>query len=215
MFDREAAVEEIALRVKRFSVKSFMDAWTLNVERLQQCCVHVGSTDGEANPVRVPFCARQLFGGLRAHDVGRHGPGARARPARRRARPARGGAVVSAVARSVRGPSARARTSARRSSRPEKYERLAFTFCRMGTVGLIAWARRAGRFRARRRDRGDRPVRQVDHAGRRRWTKCFLRRPTLIIGVLGGVAVVDAYWIFVLGSDPAALDAFDPPGTLG
>ena len=65
MFDREAAVEEIALRVKRFSVKSFMDAWTLNVERLQQCCVHVGSTDGEANPVRVPFCARQLFGGLR------------------------------------------------------------------------------------------------------------------------------------------------------
>ena len=25
-------------------------------------------------------------------------------------------------------------------SRPEKYERLAFTFCRMGTVGLIAWA---------------------------------------------------------------------------
>jgi uncharacterized radical SAM superfamily Fe-S cluster-containing enzyme len=46
-------------------VKSFMDAWTLNVERLQQCCVHVGSTDGEANPVRIPFCARQLFGGLR------------------------------------------------------------------------------------------------------------------------------------------------------
>lgn len=65
LFDRDAAVEEIALRVKRFSVKSFMDAWTLNVERLQQCCVHVGSTDGEANPVRVPFCARQLFGGLR------------------------------------------------------------------------------------------------------------------------------------------------------
>ena len=24
-------------------------------------------------------------------------------------------------------------------SPPEKYERLAFTFCRMGTVGLIAW----------------------------------------------------------------------------
>ncbi len=65
LFDRDAAVEEIALRVKRFSVKSFMDAWTLNVERLQQCCVHVGSTDGEENPVRVPFCARQLFGGLR------------------------------------------------------------------------------------------------------------------------------------------------------
>ena len=65
LFDREAAIEEIALRVKRFSVKAFMDAWTLNVERLQQCCVHVGSTDGDANPIRVPFCARQLFGGLR------------------------------------------------------------------------------------------------------------------------------------------------------
>ena len=65
LVDRDAAVEEIALRVKRFSVKSFMDAWTLNVERLQQCCVHVTSTDGQANPVRVPFCARQLFGGLR------------------------------------------------------------------------------------------------------------------------------------------------------
>ena len=24
-------------------------------------------------------------------------------------------------------------------TRPEKYERLAFTFCRMGTAGLIAW----------------------------------------------------------------------------
>ena len=65
LFDREAAVEEIALRVKRLSVKSFMDAWTLNIERLQQCCVHVGSTDGEENPVRIPFCARQLFGGFR------------------------------------------------------------------------------------------------------------------------------------------------------
>jgi hypothetical protein len=65
IFDRDAAIEEIALRVKRFSVKSFMDAWTLNVERLQQCCVHVASTDGGSNPVRVPFCARQLFGGLR------------------------------------------------------------------------------------------------------------------------------------------------------
>ena len=58
---------EIALRVKRVSIKTFMDPWTLNVERLQQCCVHVGSTDGEANPVRVPFCARQIFGGLRRH----------------------------------------------------------------------------------------------------------------------------------------------------
>jgi 7,8-dihydro-6-hydroxymethylpterin dimethyltransferase len=57
---------EVALRTKRLSVKSFMDAWTLNIERLQQCCVHVGSVDGETDPVRIPFCARQLFGSLRA-----------------------------------------------------------------------------------------------------------------------------------------------------
>ncbi|HEY8869270.1 MAG TPA: radical SAM protein [Candidatus Limnocylindrales bacterium] len=62
-----APVEDLARRVKRVSIKTFMDPWTLNVERLQQCCVHVGSTDGEANPVRVPFCARQIFGSLRRH----------------------------------------------------------------------------------------------------------------------------------------------------
>jgi uncharacterized radical SAM superfamily Fe-S cluster-containing enzyme len=60
-----SVAEPISKRLKRFTVKSFMDAWTLNVERLQQCCVHVGSLDGERNPVRVPFCARQLFGELR------------------------------------------------------------------------------------------------------------------------------------------------------
>jgi hypothetical protein len=57
-------VEHIAKRVKRLSVKTFMDPWTLNIERLQQCCVHVGSTDG-GDPVRIPFCARQIFGQLR------------------------------------------------------------------------------------------------------------------------------------------------------
>ena len=61
----ERAAELVALRTKRLSVKSFMDAGTMNIERLQQCCVHVGSTDGEEEPVRIPFCARQLFGNLR------------------------------------------------------------------------------------------------------------------------------------------------------
>jgi uncharacterized radical SAM superfamily Fe-S cluster-containing enzyme len=65
LLNRGEAIEQVALRVKRFSVKSFMDAWTLNVERLQQCCVHVGSIDPEQEPVRIPFCARQLFGSLR------------------------------------------------------------------------------------------------------------------------------------------------------
>ena len=61
LLKRENPIETVTKRLKRLTIKSFMDAWTLNVERLQQCCVHVGSTDGEANPVRIPFCARQLF----------------------------------------------------------------------------------------------------------------------------------------------------------
>lgn len=62
---RESPIETVSKRMKRFTIKSFMDAWTMNLERLQQCCVHVGSTDGESNPVRVPFCARQAFHELR------------------------------------------------------------------------------------------------------------------------------------------------------
>jgi uncharacterized radical SAM superfamily Fe-S cluster-containing enzyme len=65
LFRGERAAEIVAKRTKRLTVKTFMDAWTLNIERLQQCCVHVGSTDGETDPVRIPFCARQLFGSLR------------------------------------------------------------------------------------------------------------------------------------------------------
>ena len=83
-------------------------------------------------------------------------------------------------------------------SRPEKYERLAFTFCRMGTVGLIAWlvtppvfvlvvAIAAIALYARSITLGV------------SWTKCFLRRPTLIVGFWAVVAALDAYWIFVLG----------------
>jgi uncharacterized radical SAM superfamily Fe-S cluster-containing enzyme len=43
-----------------------MDAWTLNVERLRQCCVHVGTVerDGEVTAVRIPFCARNALPGL-------------------------------------------------------------------------------------------------------------------------------------------------------
>jgi hypothetical protein len=66
---RPGGVEAAALRVKRVSVKSFMDAWTLNVERLRQCCVHVGSVDSTAPAVRIPLCARQVFGGLRRRTV--------------------------------------------------------------------------------------------------------------------------------------------------
>ena len=61
---------------------------------------------------------------------------------------------------------------------PEKYERLAFTFCRMGTVGLIAWAASPAVFVL--------IVAIVAIALYVKsislgvsWSKCFLRRPTL------------------------------------
>jgi hypothetical protein len=83
-------------------------------------------------------------------------------------------------------------------SRPEKYERLAFTLCRLGTTGLIAWLVGPAVF-----------VLVVAIAaivlyGRAislgvGWTKCFLRRPTYIIGFWALVAVADAWWLFVLG----------------
>ena len=83
-------------------------------------------------------------------------------------------------------------------SRPEKYERLAFTFCRMGTVGLIAWlvgpavfvlvvALVAVVLYARAITLG---------VG---WSKCFLRRPTYIVGFWLLVAIADAWWLFIAG----------------
>jgi|GEM_PF-1514676 len=83
-------------------------------------------------------------------------------------------------------------------SRPEKYERMAFTFCRMGTVGLIAWLVTPAIFvlvialvaivlYAKSISLGV------------SWSKCFLRRPTLIIAAWAAIAAVDATWLLVLG----------------
>jgi len=49
----------VAERVKRVTVKHFMDADMLITERLEQCCVHVGGAGND--PVRMPFCAARLF----------------------------------------------------------------------------------------------------------------------------------------------------------
>jgi len=81
---------------------------------------------------------------------------------------------------------------------PEKYERLAFTFCRMGTVGLIAWLVTPAVFVLVV------AVAAIVLYGRAMtlgvsWSKCFLRRPTLIIGFWAVVAVADAIWLFALG----------------
>ena len=83
-------------------------------------------------------------------------------------------------------------------SQPEKYERVAFTFCRMGTVGLIAWVVTPAVFVL-----VVAVVAIVLYAKSITlgvsWSKCFLRRPTLIIGVWAAIAVADLVWLFVLG----------------
>ena len=83
-------------------------------------------------------------------------------------------------------------------SPPEKYERLAFTFCRMGTVGLIAWLVSPAVFVL-----VVAIVAIVLYAKSITlgvsWSKCFLRRPTLIIAFWAVVAVLDLCWLLVLG----------------
>lgn len=54
-------------RVKRVTVKHFMDADTLITERLEQCCVHVAGAGND--PVRMPFCAARLFPKVRARAM--------------------------------------------------------------------------------------------------------------------------------------------------
>jgi hypothetical protein len=81
---------------------------------------------------------------------------------------------------------------------PEKYEKLAFTFCRMGTVGLIAWLVSPAIFVL-----VVALVAIVLYAKSITlgvsWSKCFLRRPTLIIGVWAAIAAADLYWLLILG----------------
>jgi hypothetical protein len=83
-------------------------------------------------------------------------------------------------------------------SRPEKYERMAFTFCRIGTIGLIAWVVTPPIFVL-----AVAIVAIVLYAKSITlgvsWSKCFLRRPTLIIAVWAAIAAADLYWLIVLG----------------
>jgi hypothetical protein len=83
-------------------------------------------------------------------------------------------------------------------TKAEKYERLAFTFCRMGTTGLIAWVVGPAVFVL--------VVALVAIVLYARsitlgvsWSRCFLRRPTLIIGAWAAIAAFDVVWLFVLG----------------
>ena len=53
------AMDKLAERTRRITVKMFMDAHRLHDARIRQCCVHVGTF--EENPRRFPFCYRWLF----------------------------------------------------------------------------------------------------------------------------------------------------------
>ena len=58
-FSKETTADFVGRRIKRVTVKHFMDADMLIAERLEQCCVHVGGAGND--PVRMPFCAARLF----------------------------------------------------------------------------------------------------------------------------------------------------------
>ncbi len=58
----------LAERVKRITVKPFMDMNTMIEERLLQCCVHVGTRSASQDQC-APFCAVQAWNGLRRQKV--------------------------------------------------------------------------------------------------------------------------------------------------
>lgn len=57
--------ELLARRVKRITVKPFMDMSTMLEERLLQCCVHTGTRSATQDQC-APFCAVQAWGALAA-----------------------------------------------------------------------------------------------------------------------------------------------------
>lgn len=51
--DLDAFLSRVATHVLAVSAMAFQDAWNLDLERLQGCCIHVSAPDGRL----VPFCA--------------------------------------------------------------------------------------------------------------------------------------------------------------
>ncbi|MBA2754520.1 MAG: hypothetical protein H0U40_08695, partial [Chloroflexia bacterium] len=77
----------------------------------------------------------------------------------------------------------------------EKYERVAFTFCKMGTTGLLAWALTPAVFVLLVAGAAIVFYGRAVSLGLAR-SRCVLRRPTLIIGFWAVVALADAAWLF-------------------
>ena len=79
----------------------------------------------------------------------------------------------------------------------QKYERLAFTFCKMGTTGLIVWLLTPPVFILLVSVIAVGLYAKAVTLGLLR-SRCILRKPMLIIGFWGVVGLADAAWLFVL-----------------
>src|SRR5688572_33079438 len=90
--------------------------------------------------------------------------------------------------------------SATQAERPalttaEKYEKLAFTFCKMGTTGLIAWLLTPPIFVLLVAVIAVGLYGKAVTLGLLR-SRCILRRLLLIIGFWAGVGIAVAVWLF-------------------
>ena len=81
---------------------------------------------------------------------------------------------------------------------PQKYERLAFTFCKMGTVGLIAWLVTPPIFVLVVAAVAVALYGRAVTLGITR-SRCILRRPLLIMAFWSIVAVADVAWLLTRG----------------
>lgn len=79
-------------------------------------------------------------------------------------------------------------------TRAEKYERLAFTFCKLGTTGLLAWLLTPPIFVLLVAAVAVALYGRALTLGLTR-SRCFLRKPALIIAFWAVVAVADAGWL--------------------
>jgi hypothetical protein len=79
-------------------------------------------------------------------------------------------------------------------SQAEKYERLAFTFCKLGTTGLIVWVLTPPIFVLLVALAAIGLYARAVTLGVTR-SKCVLRKPLLIMGFWVLVAVADAAWL--------------------
>ena len=76
----------------------------------------------------------------------------------------------------------------------EKWEKAAFTFCKMGTTGLIAWMLTPPVFVLVVAALAIGLYGRAIALGVTR-SKCFLRKPTYIIGFWATVGIADAVWL--------------------